>query len=60
MTGQNGLVWIKGENATIAAEAVRKIEREAETQGLTDQVEKFLNEKVKSVSRVDENEENRY
>ena len=60
VTGQNGLVWIKGENATIAAEAVRKIEREAETQGLTDQVAKFLNEKVKSVSRVDENEENRY
>lgn len=51
VTGQNGLVWIKGENAMFVVEAVRKIEREAETQGLTDRIAMMLDEK--SRSRVD-------
>jgi len=57
VTGQNGLVWIKGDNVTLVVEAIRTIEREAETQGLTNRIGVMLDEKVKSHSRVDENEE---
>ncbi|MFH1126241.1 MAG: KH domain-containing protein [Candidatus Altiarchaeota archaeon] len=62
VTGQNGLVWVKGENILTVVEVVGKIEKEAETQGLTDRVSILLNEKMKShsISRVDENEETGY
>jgi exosome complex component RRP4 len=51
--GQNGLIWLKGDNVVHAVDAIRKIEREAETQGLTDRIGLFLEERVKSNSRVD-------
>lgn len=41
-TGQNGLVWIKGENKTKAIETVLKIEEESHTVGLTEKIEKML------------------
>jgi len=42
--GQNGRVWIRGESENISrlVEAIRKIEREAHTTGLTDRISKFL------------------
>lgn len=64
VVGQNGLIWLKGDNIVHAVEAIRKIEREAETQGLTDRIGVFLEERVQSGlqsnSRVDENEETRH
>lgn len=42
--GQNGLVWIKGEYDDMAVEAVRMVDKYAPTSGLTERVEKFLNE----------------
>ncbi len=43
-TGQNGLIWIRGEDKAKAIEAIMTIERESHTTGLTDKVEKLLNE----------------
>lgn len=43
--GQNGLVWIKGENfkdENKATEAIMKIEKDSHTQGLTDKIKAFL------------------
>jgi len=48
VVGQNGYVWIKGDNVGVAVEAIRKIEAEAQTRGLTDRVGKMLDEKIKS------------
>lgn len=41
-TGQNGLVWIRGENKEKAIEAIMTIERESHTSGLTEKIEKML------------------
>ena len=40
--GQNGYVWIKGENETKAEETIKLIETEATSEGLTEKIEKFL------------------
>jgi len=42
--GQNGRVWIKGDDDKLAllVEAIRKIEREAHKQGLTNEIAEFL------------------
>ncbi len=42
--GQNGRVWIRGESENISrlVRAIRKIEKEAHTTGLTDRISKFL------------------
>lgn len=47
--GQNGMVWIKGEEfalENLAEKAIRKIEAEAHTSGLTDTMEAWLKEQV--------------
>jgi len=41
-TGQNGVVWIRGDNKDKAIEAILRIERESHTVGLTDKIEKML------------------
>ena len=43
--GQNGKVWISGENCEKLIEAIRLIERESHTHGLTEKIEKLLGEK---------------
>ncbi|HDN83518.1 MAG TPA: RNA-binding protein [Candidatus Altiarchaeales archaeon] len=54
IVGQNGRVWIKGENTPIAIEAIKKIEREAQTKGLTDRIERMLDEKLGMVKKKNE------
>ncbi|EGQ43125.1 MAG: RNA-binding protein Rrp4-related protein [Candidatus Nanosalina sp. J07AB43] len=46
IVGQNGLVWINGENPTVAAEAVNKVEEEAHTDGLTDRIGEWIDEQL--------------
>src|SRR3989344_252618 len=46
IVGQNGRIWISGTDANIAIEAIKLIEREAHTHGLTDKIKKFLEEKT--------------
>lgn len=41
-TGQNGVVWIRGDNKTKAIEAILTIEKESHTSGLTEKIEKML------------------
>jgi exosome complex component RRP4 len=43
-TGQNGVVWIKGEDKAKAIEAILKIEKESHTTGLTEKIEKMLSD----------------
>lgn len=44
VTGQNGLVWIRGENKEKAIEAIKTIEKDSHTVGLTEKIEKMLGE----------------
>lgn len=46
--GQNGLIWLRGENPEkelLAVETIRMIERNAHKQGLTDTVQQFITER---------------
>ncbi len=47
VVGQNGIIWVKGENQRIAIEAILEIERYSHIEGLTDRISKFLDEKMK-------------
>ncbi|MFG1545428.1 MAG: exosome complex RNA-binding protein Rrp4 [Thermoplasmataceae archaeon] len=46
VVGQNGLIWVDGEpeNVMAAIEAIKVVEREAHTTGLTDRMQKYLEE----------------
>lgn len=44
ITGQNGLVWVRGENKEKAIEAVLTIDKESHTYGLTEKIEKMLSD----------------
>ncbi|MFW9986551.1 MAG: exosome complex RNA-binding protein Rrp4 [Candidatus Odinarchaeota archaeon] len=48
VVGQNGIVWLKGnpDRVTIAMDAIRQIEREAHTGGLTDRIREIISEKL--------------
>lgn len=41
-TGQNGYVWIRGEDKALAIEAILTIDRESHMAGLTEKIEKML------------------
>ncbi len=45
--GQNGLVWIKGDNEDVAAKAVWMIEKYSTVSGLTDKIQEFLDKELK-------------
>jgi exosome complex component RRP4 len=47
--GQNGLIWLKGGDTTLAVDAIRKVEAEAHTSGLTDRMMEFLKGKSRSI-----------
>jgi exosome complex component RRP4 len=42
IVGQNGKIWIKDGNVDLAVRTIKRIEREAQTQGLTDQISNLL------------------
>lgn len=42
VTGQNGIVWVRGEEKTKAVEAILTIEKESHTIGLTEKIEKMM------------------
>jgi exosome complex component RRP4 len=46
VVGQNGIVWVKGENEGIAAETVLYIEQKSHVQGLTDQIQTMLEKRM--------------
>jgi exosome complex component RRP4 len=46
VVGQNGLVWVKGDNEDIATEAILTIEEKSHTQGLTDYIKDMLQKKM--------------
>jgi exosome complex component RRP4 len=49
-TGQNGLVWVRGDDKTRAIDAILAIEHESQSGGLTEKIEKMLgDESVKEV-----------
>jgi len=51
VVGQNGIVWVKGDNDDIAIEAVLEIERKSHVSGLTDHIKSMLEKKMKSSGR---------
>ncbi len=46
IVGNNGRIWISGERSDVVKAAVRMIEREAHTSGLTDRVNKMIREEM--------------
>lgn len=50
VVGQNGIVWVKGDNEDIAAEAVLEIEEKSHVQGLTDHIKGVLEKKLKKIN----------
>jgi exosome complex component RRP4 len=40
--GQNGMIWLDGEKKELAIDALKMIEKESHTNGLTDKISKFL------------------
>lgn len=42
VVGQNGWIWIKDERTELAIKTIKKIEREAQTPGLTDRITRML------------------
>ncbi|NHJ85273.1 MAG: RNA-binding protein [Asgard group archaeon] len=54
IVGQNGRVWLKGNNFEdeyLAIQAIEKIDREAHTRGLTDRIKEFLEEASKNLPK---------
>ncbi|SRR3989344_874630 len=58
VVGQNGIVWIKGENEVVATEAILTVERMSQSHGLTDYIKNMLEDKlgVKSEDIIQEGE----
>jgi exosome complex component RRP4 len=47
--GQNGLIWVSGDpkGINVAIKAIEKIDKESHKSGLTEEIEKFLDEQLK-------------
>lgn len=58
--GKNGVIWIRGDNKAKAIEAILTIERESHTIGLTEKVEKMLEETTEKEEKTEEKEEKDY
>jgi len=50
VVGQNGLIWLSGGDISLAVEAIRKVEAEAHTSGLTDRITQYLKSRSKKKS----------
>lgn len=48
VVGQNGIIWLEGdpEKASVATEALQKIEREAHTSGMTEKIKEMLEKRL--------------
>lgn len=60
VVGQNGIVWIKGDNEDIAAETILFIEEKSHISGLTDYIKNMLDEKMKNKPKIDDYEVSEY
>ena len=49
VVGQNGIVWLQGGDEDLATVVIKMVERESHKEGLTDMIEKFLNENAPAV-----------
>ena len=58
VVGQNGVIWLNGDpnHVIIAIEAIRQIEREAHTSGLTDRIRDVITRKLAALEKVKESE----
>lgn len=54
IVGQNGLVWLKGENEKAAIEAIETVERESHTSGLTERIANLLGIKGEMMKQTKE------
>lgn len=45
IVGQNGRIWLEGDNEELAAKAIKKVDREAHTEGLTEKISEWLDER---------------
>ena len=45
--GQNGVIWVEGDNVKLVKKAIDVIEKEPHAEGLTDRISKMLEEEVK-------------
>jgi exosome complex component RRP4 len=52
--GKNGVIWIRGDNKDKAIEAILTVERESNIVGLTEKIEKMLEDRVKKPKNVKE------
>ncbi len=50
--GQNGLIWVKGENEDLVAEAIDMIDKHSHESGLTDRVAKYLDSKLAKTTKT--------
>jgi exosome complex component RRP4 len=57
IVGQNGIVWLKGEDVSKAIQVIRMIEKEAHTSGLTNRITEFLGGVVDDTQDTQENSE---
>ena len=57
VVGQNGVVWIKGDNEVAAAEAIMTVEKMSHTQGLTERIKTMLLEKFPDMKEALESED---
>ncbi|MCL4388153.1 hypothetical protein M1567_03310 [Candidatus Marsarchaeota archaeon] len=49
--GRNGIIWINGGNTELAIKAIRTVETEAHTSGLTERIKAMLEEETKGENR---------
>jgi len=51
LVGQNGLIWLKGDpkGEILAVNAIKKIEKESHLNGLTEGIERFIDEGLKKL-----------
>ena len=48
VVGQNGIVWVKGENEDLAIEAILTIEEKSQVKGLTDYIKSMLEKAIEN------------
>ncbi|MGC8648608.1 MAG: KH domain-containing protein [Candidatus Micrarchaeia archaeon] len=52
VVGTNGIIWLRGDAIDVATAAIRKIEREAHTGGLTDRIKIMLENEMLKINKV--------